>query len=180
MAIQAGAHPNRSPDNTEAANVKSNIGMFKVRSASEGRIPTGMMACIPRSKAHPSATPTTPPKSASARFSVRNCANTVWRDAPSAARKATSFCRVVPLANSRLAIFTQAISSTKPTAPRSIHSMLISSLGRKSLCSNSTTAPHPLLLLGFACAMFAVTVSMLACACFSVTPSLSRPIASNQ
>ena len=69
---------------------------------------------------------------------MRNCAKMALRDAPRAVRTAISFWRVVPLASSRLATLTQAISSTKPTAPSSIHSIWISSLGRKSLCSGST------------------------------------------
>ncbi len=102
------------------------------------------------------------------------------REAPRELRIAISFCRVVPLASSRLATLTHAMSSTKPTAPSSIHKVWIRSLGRKSFFSGSTIAPQPLLLLGYAFAMLAVTASILACACWMVTPGLRRAIARSQ
>ena len=68
----------------------------------------------------------------------KSWAKMVLRPAPSALRTASSFCRAMPRASSRLATLTQAMRSTKPTAPRRSQSILMRSLGRKSFLSGST------------------------------------------
>jgi hypothetical protein len=123
VAYHAGAQPNSSPASVDAASENRSTGRFRLRSASEGSVSWGMAATSARRATTPTPIPSTPPVSASSRFSVRNCAKMLRREAPSAARSATSFCRVVPLASSRLATFTHAISSTNPTAPSRIQSV---------------------------------------------------------
>ncbi len=160
--------------------VNSRIGMFSRKSASLGRVLGGIAAISPCSMAYPTPTPSAPPPSVSSRLSVSNCPKIVARAAPRALRTASSFCRVMPRASSRLATLTQAISSTKPTAPSSSHSIWIRSGGRKSFFSGSTLAPQPLSLFGYTCAICAVTASIFCCACWSVTPGFIRPITSSQ
>ena len=63
-----------------------------------------------------SATPATAPSAASTRLSVRNCAISLPRPAPSAARTATSRPRAVPRDISRFARLTHAISSSAADA----------------------------------------------------------------
>ncbi len=101
------------------------------------------MDMISFSRPHARATPTTHPAMESARLSARNCANKRQREAPSEARTATSFWRVVARASSRFATLAQAISSTKPTAPINSHIARMMSRSRKSFFSGSTFAPQP-------------------------------------
>ena len=63
-----------------------------------------------------STVPSTPPIAARTRLSVMNCRTIRPRLAPTARRTATSRCRAVPRASSRLATFAHTISSTAPTA----------------------------------------------------------------
>ncbi|CAM4509941.1 hypothetical protein MYXA107069_23205 [Myxococcus xanthus] len=70
-----------------------------------------------------SSIPSTPPARDSTRLSVRNCATSRPRLAPSAARMDTSRPRAAIRANSRLATLLHAASSTKPTAPSNSHSV---------------------------------------------------------
>ena len=58
----------------------------------------------------------------SGRFSVSHCATTRPRLAPSAKRMAVSRRRAVVRARSRFDTLAQAISSTRPTAPKSVRS----------------------------------------------------------
>ncbi len=106
--------------------------------------------------------------------------NNSRRVAPRAARTATSFCRVVPLASSKLATFTQAINSTNPTAPISKCRVKSVSRGMKSLRRSSTRAPQLLFDSGWSWPIRRVTTSISACALASDTPGFMRPITSNQ
>ena len=72
----------------------------------------------------------------------------VLRLAPSALRTASSFCRVMPRASSRLATLTHAMSRMKPTAPRRSQRVCFRSLGRKSFLSGSTKDAPALVALG--------------------------------
>ena len=77
-----------------------------------------------RARVHQKATasPAVPPSRPSRRLSVRNCRTSRARPAPSADRTATSRVRDCARASSRFATLTQAISSTKVTAPSSTSS----------------------------------------------------------
>ena len=118
--------------------------MFSDRSASYGqRVVRHDGDDRPRAGQPTSTTPSVPPRSASNRLSVMSCANSRPRLAPIDARTASSRCRAVPRASSRLATFTQAISSTKPTTPSSSQSAVCVSRGRKLFLSGSTLALQP-------------------------------------
>ena len=69
-----------------------------------------------------STSPATAPSPASTRLSVRNCATSLPRPAPSAERTATSRPRAAPRDISRLARLTQAINSSAADAPSSASS----------------------------------------------------------
>ena len=71
-----------------------------------------------------SASPASVPNAASTRLSVRNCATSLPRPAPSAARTATSRPRAAPRDSSRFVRLTQAISSSAADA----HSSRISAV----------------------------------------------------
>ena len=66
--------------------------------------------------------PNAPPTDASKMLSASSCPMIRPGPAPIAARTANSREREVARASSRLAMFADAISSTNPTAPNSIHS----------------------------------------------------------
>ena len=149
-------------------------------SASDGKVKGGIIASKTFNMLSASSIPAIDPNPDKVRLSVRNCANTRARVAPSDERTATSLCRAVPFASSRLATFAQAIKSTNPTAPINSQRLRISSCGTKSSLRSSTLAPHPVFDDGWSFAMRAVTRSMSACACFRVTPGFRRPITSNQ
>src|SRR5580693_5848348 len=68
-----------------------------------------------RQPAKARATPSAPPRAESKRLSVSTPRNTRARPAPRASRKATSLCRAIERANSRLAMFEQAKRRTRPT-----------------------------------------------------------------
>ena len=77
---------------------------------------------------------------ASTRLSVNSCRVNRLRDAPRAARIANSPLRCAPRARSRLVTLTQAISSTRPTAPKTASSAGLTSRVT-SLCSEFTSMP---------------------------------------
>ena len=95
------------------------------------------------------------------------------RLAPSAARTAISLVRPTALANSMLARFAQAISSTTPTA-----ASITQSVSRKLLTISSrmrvTATFLPVLLSGYLCSRREPMTVICACACSSVTLGLSR------
>ncbi len=66
--------------------------------------------------------PATPPTEPRTADSVSSCLMRRARPAPSAARTASSSCRAVALASSRLATLAHATSSTRPTAPNRTNS----------------------------------------------------------
>ena len=61
-------------------------------------------------------TPRAPPKNDSKTLSVRNCRNSLARDAPTASRMASSRVRADPFASKRFATLLQAMRSNRPTA----------------------------------------------------------------
>ena len=135
VARAAGASPNirlrlrlrfpPSPDNSEVGR--------KIEGDRQGQ------RKIPRSPAlwwrdHAKSSPTPAPRNERIRFPIINCRMTRPRPAPIASRMAISLRREVPRASSRLAIFTQAISNTRPaitiTTAETPRNILPSSPGR--------------------------------------------------
>ena len=96
--------------------------------------------------------------------------------APRASRTLISRCRLMARSSSRLATLTQAISSTKATAPSNS-----SSVGRRlptiDSCSGLTPMPRSLFSSGNCAASPAAITPPSDCACSTVTPGFSRPIA---
>src|SRR5207302_3636218 len=82
-----------------------------------GGIAAGIRATMACRQAAPSGTPTAAPAAAITKFSVNSCATTRLREAPIAIRIAISRDREDPRTVINAAILTQAISSTRPTAP---------------------------------------------------------------
>ena len=119
-----------------------------------------------------SAVPNAPAKSASSKLSVKSCLTTRVLPAPIAVRMAISRPRVVARARRRFATFTQAISSTKPTAI-----IITTSAGRiapvSCSCSDFSRTPKYLLVSGYCLPSEAEITSMAACACGRVIPGLS-------
>ena len=98
------------------------------------------------------------------------------RLAPNAALSPISFCRETPRASIKFAIFVQAMSNTKPTAPSRISSALrISPLN----CARNGTSRIPQLVSksGYCWVNRAAIVFISAWACSSVTPGFSLPTA---
>ena len=85
-------------------------------------VPDGSMLFSAETPHTPSSAPSPPPTTASSRLSVSNCRTMRIRSAPSARRTAISRTRPDARDSSRFAILTQAMSSTKPTAPCSMNS----------------------------------------------------------
>ncbi len=75
----------------------------------------GRKCSSPRIMATARNNPAAPPASDSTRLSISSCRTSCQREAPTASRTATSFCRDTARAISRLATLKQAISSTSPT-----------------------------------------------------------------
>ena len=118
-----------------------------------------------------SASPTTAPSPARTRLSVRNCAMSLPRPAPRAARTATSRPRAAPRDNSRFARLTQAISSNAADAhKRTINAVwVLPAISSRSGIMVTECGPRK---------SFAVTCMLSAAmdsrACSSVTPGLRR------
>ena len=95
--------------------------------------------------------------------------------APKARRMASSFCRAAPRARSKLATFTQAMSSTNPTAASKAVNVV-----RRVFIPNSlmgiTVAPMPTSSLGYCSRMRAPMASISARACATPTPGFKRAI----
>ena len=146
----AGATPKSSPVTTESPSAKASARPFTAISSSRGWSP-GSSACSARTPHTASPSPSAPPASASSTLSVSSWRTSRRREAPSAARIATSRSRVATRASIRLATLAQAISRTSPTAPRKT-----SSAGRISpddalLQSRPAPRPSRLLLAGYSC-----------------------------
>ena len=129
-AYQAGMLPNNSPHRVVTANMTNRIGRFRPQVGLRGKCPVGHARWLPaawRIQLPNPAIRQQEPASRSQLIAGRKPSHGV---APNAIRTAISFCAVMPLASRRLAIFTQAISSTKPTAPSRSQKILRCSLGK--------------------------------------------------
>ena len=133
-------------------------------SASSARMPS-----VPKRR------PSTPPASESSTLSVSSCRMMRPRPAPIAARTAISRLRPVARTSSRFATFAHAMSSTRPTAPSRIHSVVWTSR-TISFCSSSTLNPlSRCSTLGYFRLYSFAASARRAWACCSVMPSFSRP-----
>ena len=119
---RAGARPNRTPLASETPSANSSTRQSSPTSSARGRLP-GQNATNGRRPIAARAIPSTPPETPSTRLSVRHWRTRRPRPAPSATRMASSRSRETARASMRLAMFTQAISSTRLTAPSSSHSV---------------------------------------------------------
>ena len=114
----AGAMPNSRLATIETAAVNASTEPSRPTWFARGSVSASLetnTAFKPAATANPS----TPPPSASSRPSVSSCRITRLDPAPSARRMANSRRRAVARASIRLATFTQAMSSTNPTAASS-------------------------------------------------------------
>jgi hypothetical protein len=121
-AVSAGSAPNSMPVRTETASVKASTGPSMPTSLA--RVVKRAVKATSRSRpAAASASPITPPISASSVLSVSSWRTSRPRPAPSAARIASSRLRRSMRDSIRFATLAQAISSTQPTAPSSTKSV---------------------------------------------------------
>ena len=171
----AGASPKITLVAAETASAKSSTGRLTATSDSSGIVFGGTSVRITRSAPYASAVPTMPPATARSTLSVSNCRTSRQRLPPSAARTAISRCRPAALDSSRFDTLAHAISSSRPTAPKSTHRSSRMLLGNVSLKESSPTR-H---VFGNCVGAFRARSSMIGLrsvsACASVTPGFSRP-----
>ena len=143
-------------------------------SCCRGRLPGGSTASSQWIPQIASTRPAIAPTTASRTLSVSSCRITCARPAPSAVLTAISRWRPEARARSVFATLAQAISSTNVTIAMSASSVLripettLSSSGR-------TVMPRRVFVSGCASSRREARPLISACACRTVTPSLSRP-----
>ena len=133
-AYDAGAMPKTTP----VTSVRPTANASTIASMCTSGIGSrfgGSEALIARTAHTAPMMPPRPPKTDSVTLSTSSWRSRRMRDAPSAVRTAISFCRAVARASSRLAMFAQAMSSTKPTAARRTRSA-VSSCGVTNVSKN--------------------------------------------
>ena len=125
------------------------------------------------------AKPTTADRIASTRLSVSNCRTTRPLVAPSAARRPISFSRLAAWASRRLARFTQAIRSTRPTIPIIIppaSAICVRLFTPTAASARGVSATLRLALsFGYALSRCVAMVFSDASAAATLTPSFNRP-----
>ena len=124
-----------------------------------------------------SARPATPPASDSIRLSVSIWRSSRPRSAPSAVRSPSSRCRTVLRASSRFATLTQAISSTRTTAPERTMSAGLIGLDRERVNRQDDDRPPRIQPRRLLLALRRDAWPCRPTACVSVTPSRSRATA---
>ena len=179
-ARQAGAVPKRTPARVETVSVKRSTGTCMRKSASLGNVYTGTMARMPWRIISDRAIPPAPPTIASVRLSVKSWRKIRKRPAPIADRTAISLSRVAARDSMRLATFTQAMSKTKPTAPKNNQSSVSVADGSQSSCSGSTVTVQFFSTSGCAAAICCATRLMSASACAAVTAGRIRATTQSQ
>ncbi len=111
----------------------------------------------------------------SSTLSVSSCRTSRARLAPTARRMAISRLRTVPRANSRLAMFTHAINSTKLTAPNSTRTAVRSEGSIRASPCVRALAPQPLTRLsGYTSSIRDPSLTTSLFACPASTPLFSR------
>ncbi len=118
--MMAGASPTRIPVRRQSAKAQPSTRASRLTSSRRARFP-GLTASTRRMPARATNNPTTPDTADRVRLSASSWPTIRVRLAPSAARIAISLCRPVLRASVRLATLLAAISSTRKTAPVSIH-----------------------------------------------------------
>ena len=114
----AGTSPKSSAVGTSSAAVTASTVRFSVTGELAGT-DSGRFATMASSESQASSTPSAAAGIARTTLSVSNCRIRRPRPAPSDARTASSDCRAAPLASSRPATLTTAMSRIRPTAPAS-------------------------------------------------------------
>ena len=115
----AGSRPNTRPVNTETVSANSNAAPSTPIADERGTRPGGSWLVRAGSPTAARTMPAAPPARESSRLSRMTARARVCGVAPSARRTASSCRRATPRASMRLARLTQAMSSTRPTAPTS-------------------------------------------------------------
>ena len=115
-ARSAGNKPKPTPHASASTVANASTGTLSVASSRRGT-PKGLLCTKKRTPTAATPNPTAAPAIARMRLSVSSCATMRGRPAPNAFRTAISFRRTAPRARSRFAMFTQAMRSTRPTAP---------------------------------------------------------------
>ena len=174
-AWRAGADPKMPATTTERANVKATTRPSIDTSSSRGML-AGASATKTLVAATASSRPMAAPTSDSTRLSVTSCCTIRRRPAPSDARRANSESRPLARTRSRLATFAQAISRTKPTTPRNVHSVPLTS-PTTAVRSATMRRPQSLFSVGYAAASCARTVWSSPASDSSVASSARRPSA---
>ena len=128
---KAGARPNKTPQNSDAANPNRSTRRSSDAEARYG-IPAGAMATNVRSRRTARMHPATPPPRLSSSVSASVCRIMRDRPAPSATRTASSCRRAMDRANSRFAALAQATRSMARTAASSVHDATRKSPVRRS------------------------------------------------
>ena len=143
-ARSAGARPKIAADRIDSVSVNSSTPPLIRISCRRGTLWLPR-ACIHPSPQYANSRPSAPPPSPRRTLSVSSWRTMRPRLAPSAARIASSFCRLTPRDSSRFATLAQAMSSTQATAP------MRSASERRTpptTCSCSGTTPKVRLPLG--------------------------------
>ena len=168
----AGTSPKTTPVRRETATVKTTTFASSPISSARGSWPP---ASCTRRRTPTCATPTpnAPPIVASTKLSVNSWRTMRPRAAPSATRIASSRSRAVARASNRLARFTDAMSSTNPTAPSST-SKLARTFPTIDCCSGAADAAATSLFSGYCSASPRAMALSSASACDSVTPGFIR------
>ncbi len=170
----AGASPNRTPVKMAMAAVNRSTRASTAISPARGRM---FGVRFPNRRVPPQAStrPTAAPRLESSTLSVSSWRIRRPRPAPNALRMPISLRRAADRDSSRLARFTQAISSTKPTAAVSvtIAGRTFPTTVSRRLCR---VVSHPALEAGYAFSARAAMMFRSACAAASVTPSRRRPM----
>ena len=122
-ACNAGASPKITGVNTANASVKANTWAFSPITDSAGIESGGIVATMNFSPPHAAKAPSAAPPIASTRLSASRSRISLAWPAPSTARRANSFSRAVARASIKFATFTQAISSSNPTAVKTVYNV---------------------------------------------------------
>ena len=133
---KAGARPKRSPALIERRNATPSTRASRCTSVRRGKS-AGINASSDSRASISTTIAAAPPRNDNTTLSVSSCRISRAREAPSAWRIASSRSRPEERASSRLAIFTQAINSTNPTAASST-----TSVGRTLLVKFSCTGSN--------------------------------------
>ena len=118
----AGTMPKRRLVASDTSSVNTATRRSMAISATRGKA-VGPIARSASTSTRATSRPSAPPMTPSIVASPSSCATSRGREAPSAARTASSRRRAVPRTRNRLAMFAHATSRTRTTAPRSIHNI---------------------------------------------------------